>query len=96
MEKADTTKISIERRTTVIVAEKLGLLETDFTLQSNFTEDLHVDSLDMVEVIKSFEKEFEVSISQMDVYRMTTVALAIDIIFAKYEKGIFFDQSLNK
>jgi acyl carrier protein len=95
MERAYKTKESVEKRVIAIVAEKLGVLENEFTLQSSFTQDLSVDSLDMAEVIKTLEKEFAITLSEIDTYKMTTVALAVDIIWEKCEREYHFVQPSN-
>ncbi len=45
-----------------IIVEKLGVEEEEVTLNASFTNDLGADSLDTVEMIMEFEKEFDISI----------------------------------
>ncbi len=45
-----------------IIVEKLGVEEDEVTLNASFTNDLGADSLDTVEMIMEFEKEFNISI----------------------------------
>ena len=45
-----------------IIVDKLGVDESEVTLQFSFTDDLGADSLDTVELIMEFEKEFDLQI----------------------------------
>ena len=45
-----------------IIVDKLGVDESDVTPEASFTNDLGADSLDTVELIMEFEKEFDLSI----------------------------------
>ncbi len=60
-----------------IIVEKLGVDEADVTESANFTNDLGADSLDTVELIMEFEKEFDVSIPDEDAENIATVGDAI-------------------
>ena len=53
---------SIAERVSKIIVEKLGVDEAEVTPEASFTNDLGADSLDTVELIMEFEKEFGVSI----------------------------------
>lgn len=60
-----------------IIVEKLGVDAGDVTEAANFTNDLGADSLDTVELIMEFEKEFDVSIPDEDAENIATVGDAI-------------------
>ena len=68
-----------------IVAEKLGVEESDVVPGASFTEDLNADSLDLVELIMAFEESFGTSdnpleISDEDAENITTVQAALDFL----------------
>ena len=75
-------KISVEARVKAIIADKLGVGEDEVNNDANFIKDLGADSLDTVELIMEFEKEFEVSIPDEQAEKITTVGQAIDFIVA--------------
>ena len=60
-----------------IIVEKLGVDEDDITDDASFTNDLGADSLDTVELIMEFEKEFDVTIPDEDAEKIATVGDAI-------------------
>lgn len=60
-----------------IIVEKLGVEENEVTSEASFTNDLGADSLDTVELIMEFEKEFNVSIPDEQAENITTVGQAI-------------------
>lgn len=59
-----------------IIVEKLGVDESEVTLEASFTNDLGADSLDTVELIMEFEKEFNISIPDEQAETITTVGQA--------------------
>ena len=63
-----------------IIIDKLGVDEADVTRDANFTNDLGADSLDTVELIMEFEKEFEISIPDEQAENIQTVGQAIDYL----------------
>ncbi len=67
----------ISDKVKAIIVEKLGVDEADVTESANFTNDLGADSLDTVELIMEFEKEFDVSIPDEDAENIATVGDAI-------------------
>lgn len=69
-----------------IIVEKLGADAADVTENANFTNDLGADSLDTVELIMEFEKEFGISIEEEDAEKITTVGEAIKYIEAAKAK----------
>ncbi|WP_185877848.1 acyl carrier protein [Blattabacterium cuenoti] len=63
-----------------IIVDKLSVEELNIRPNSSFTNDLGADSLDIVELIMEFEKEFEISISDEIAEKITTVGEAISAI----------------
>jgi acyl carrier protein len=67
----------IEAKVRAIIVEKLGVDESEVTPDASFTNDLGADSLDTVELIMEFEKEFNVSIPDEQAEKIGTVGQAI-------------------
>jgi len=67
-------------KVTAIIVEKLGIDEDDITNDASFTNDLGADSLDTVELIMEFEKEFDVTIPDEDAEKIATVGDAISYL----------------
>ena len=65
-----------------IIIDKLGVDEAEVTTEATFTNDLGADSLDTVELIMEFEKEFNISIPDEQAENITTVGQAISYIEA--------------
>jgi len=63
-----------------IIVEKLGVDESEVTENASFTDDLGADSLDTVELIMEFEKEFDIQIPDDKAEKITTVGDAIKFI----------------
>ncbi len=72
-----------EQRIKAIIVEKLGVDEADIARDASFTNDLGADSLDTVELIMEFEKEFDMTIPDEDAEQIATVGDAIDYVDAK-------------
>ena len=66
-----------------IIVDKLGVDTAEVVPAASFTNDLGADSLDTVELIMEFEKEFEISIPDEDAEKITTVGDAINYISEK-------------
>ena len=73
---------SIEQRVKKIVADQLGVNETDIKNESTFVDDLGADSLDTVELVMALEEEFECEIPDEEAEKITSVQQAIDYIKA--------------
>ncbi len=73
---------SVDERVTKIVAEQLGVSETEVTKDSSFVGDLGADSLDTVELVMALEEEFDCEIPDEQAEKITTVKQAIDYINA--------------
>ena len=67
----------VAARVKAIIVDKLGVEETQVTNDANFQTDLGADSLDTVEMIMEFEKEFGISIPDEDTQKIATVGEAI-------------------
>jgi acyl carrier protein len=63
-----------------IIVDKLGVDESEVTPESSFTNDLGADSLDTVELIMEFEKEFNIAIPDDQAEKISTVGEAIAYI----------------
>lgn len=66
-----------------IIVEKLGVDENEVTPTAEFTKDLGADSLDTVELIMEFEKEFDITIPEDQAEKISTVGDAIAYIEAQ-------------
>lgn len=66
-----------------IIVDKLGVDESEVSREASFTNDLGADSLDTVELIMEFEKEFDVSIPDEEAENIQTVGQAIDYLEAQ-------------
>jgi acyl carrier protein len=64
-----------------VIAEQLGVDESEVKEDASFTEDLNADSLDLVELIMSLEEQFKLQISDEDAEKLTTVGEAVDYIY---------------
>lgn len=71
---------AIEEKVKAIIVDKLGVDETEVKPESSFTNDLGADSLDTVELIMEFEKEFNISIPDDKAEKISTVGDAIAYI----------------
>ena len=65
-----------------IIVDKLGVDESEVTAEASFTNDLGADSLDTVELIMEFEKEFDISIPDEQAENIQTVGQAITYLEA--------------
>jgi len=74
------TMSDIASRVKAIIADKLDVEETEVTPEASFTNDLGADSLDTVELIMEFEKEFNIQIPDDQAEKITTVGHAIAYI----------------
>ena len=67
----------IQEKVTAIVIDKLGVEATEVKPEAHFQNDLGADSLDTVELVMEFEKEFSVSIPDEQAEKIQTVGEAI-------------------
>jgi acyl carrier protein len=86
---------AVFERVRKIIAEQLGVEESEITPQTAFVEDLNADSLDLVELIMSLEEEFSkagqsIEISDEEAEKIVTVQDAVNFIT---EHGISDDDA---
>jgi len=67
-------------RVVSIIVDKLGVDEGEVAMESSFTNDLGADSLDTVELIMEFEKEFNIAIPDDQAENIATVGEAVKYI----------------
>lgn len=84
---------TVFERVRKIIAEQLGVDESEISKETSFVEDLNADSLDLVELIMSLEEEFsaegqDVEISDEDAEKIVTVGDAVNYIT---EQGVSDD-----
>ncbi len=70
----------IAKRVKEIVAEQLGVEESQVQTDSSFMDDLGADSLDTVELVMALEEEFDIEIPDEDAEKIQTVSDAIEYI----------------
>ena len=73
----------VEQKVKAAVAEQLGLNADDIKTDASFMDDLGADSLDLVELVMSFENEFGITIPDEDSAQLTTVQSAINYVQSK-------------
>lgn len=72
----------ISKKVKEIIVDKLGVEAIQVTPEANFTNDLGADSLDTVELIMEFEKQFNIKIPDEQAEKITTVEEAITYLEA--------------
>jgi acyl carrier protein len=77
---------SIEEKVKQIIVDKLGVDEAEVTSEASFQNDLGADSLDTVELIMEFEKEFDISIPDEQAENIQTVGHAVSYLESSVEK----------
>ena len=82
---ADMSKI--EDRVKDIIVEELGVEREKLTAEASFMEDLGADSLDTVELVMAFEKEFDIDIPDEEAEKLRTVGAAMSYLHDKMGKG---------
>ena len=73
---------NVSEKVKAIIIDKLGVDENEVTNDASFTNDLGADSLDTVELIMEFEKEFDIQIPDDKAEAIATVGDAISFIEA--------------
>ncbi len=66
-----------------VVVKKLGVEESQVTPEASFTKDLGADSLDTVELVMEFEKEFDITIEEADQAKVQTVGQVVEYVKEK-------------
>lgn len=74
---------TLEQEVIDIVVEQLGVDKDEVTPEKSFVEDLNADSLDLTELIMTFEERFSCEISEQDAEKLKTVADVIQYIQEK-------------
>ena len=71
---------SVEEKVKQLIVEQLGVDEAEVTPNAHFIDDLGADSLDIVELVMTFEEAFEIEIPDEDAEKIATVKDAVDYI----------------
>ena len=71
---------NVAEKVKAIIVDKLGVDESEVTNDANFINDLGADSLDTVELIMEFEKEFDIQIPDDKAEAIATVGNAVSFI----------------
>jgi acyl carrier protein len=72
--------VSLEERVIAVVSEQLSVAVEEIKAESSLIDDLHADSLDLVELGMKFEEKFGVAIADEDQEKIRTVGDAIEYI----------------
>ena len=70
----------VKEKVVAIIVDKLGVEENEINNEASFTNDLGADSLDTVELIMEFEKEFNIAIPDDQAEKIATVGDAVTYI----------------
>ncbi len=70
----------VKSKVVAIIVDKLGVEESEVTHEASFTNDLGADSLDTLELIMEFEKEFNIAIPDDQAEKIQTVGDAVSYI----------------
>ncbi len=73
----------LEEKVKDIIVEELGVEREKLTAEASFMEELGADSLDTVELVMAFEKEFDIDIPDEDAEKMRTVGDAMKYLHEK-------------
>ena len=73
----------VKQKVTEIIVKKLGVEESQVTIDANFTKDLGADSLDTVELIMEFEKEFNLTIEDSEAEKILSVGDVVSYVGSK-------------
>ena len=77
---------NVEEKVKDIIVEQLGVEREKLTSEASFMEDLGADSLDTVELVMAFEKEFDIDIPDEDAEKLRTVGDAMNYLHEKIGK----------
>jgi len=76
----------LEEKVKDIIVEELGVEHDKLTAEASFMEDLGADSLDTVELVMAFEKEFDIDIPDEEAEKLRTVGQALQYLHDKMGK----------
>ena len=79
--------MSTEQEVIDIIVEQLGVEKEDVTPNKSFIEDLNADSLDLTELMMTFEERFQFEIKEEEQEKMRTVGDVIEFIKKKKESA---------
>ena len=82
-ENTEEATMTVEQEVIDIVVEQLGVDEKDVTAEKSFVEDLNADSLDLTELIMTFEERYGFEISEEEAEKLKTVGDVITYINSK-------------
>ena len=74
---------TVLERVSKVIVDRLGVDESDVTLQASFRDDLGADSIYVVELVMELEDEFDMEITDEDAEKISTVGDAIAYIESK-------------
>ena len=77
---------NVEEKVKDIIVEELGVEREKLTGEASFMEDLGADSLDTVELVMAFEKEFDIDIPDEEAEKLRTVGDAMSYLHEKIGK----------
>ena len=77
----------LEDKVKDIIVEELGVEREKLVDGASFMEDLGADSLDTVELVMAFEKEFDIDIPDEEAEKLRTVGAALQYLHEKMGKG---------
>lgn len=72
--------MATEQEVIDIVVEQLGVDKDDVSLEKSFVEDLNADSLDLTELIMTFEEKFSIEISEEEAEKLKTVGDVVNYL----------------
>ena len=75
--------MTIQKEVIDIIVEQLGVDAADVSTEKSFVEDLNADSLDLTELIMTFEERFGFEISEEDAEKLKTVGAVVEYIEAR-------------
>lgn len=70
----------VESKVKAIIVDKLGVADSQVTMDANFSTDLNADSLDTVDLIMEIEKEFNITIPEEAAQKIATVGDAVRFV----------------
>ncbi len=72
--------VAVPDKVRTIIAEQLGIEESEIKPESHFVNDLGADSLDTVELVMAMEEEFGIEIPDEEAEKINTVQSAVDYV----------------